>query len=256
MSTQPFAPSPAAPSDAAPLAQFPEFPSRDDMNNPRYLYDPGHPSALRRHFGAPDRTMVLGEIPISWHPRRTLGALKPDLLIAFNVDCARIFAQEGYSINEIGKPPDFVLEVASRNTGRHDDTGKREGYANYGVPEYWRYDPSGGRYHRASQGLAGDRLVNGAYQPIPIHRVDDNRYWGHSDVLNLDLCWEYSQLRWYDPAARRYLDTFDDEADGRIAERNARIAERNARIAAENERNAAAAQIQQLQEEIRRLQNP
>ena len=224
---------PIVPPDAAPLEQFPDFPPRDDMQNPIYLYDPAHPSALRRHLGSSDTTIVLGETPVAWRPSQILGALKPDLLVAFNVDRARIIAQNGYSINEVGKPPDFVLEVASKNTGRRDDTRKRAGYANYGVPEYWRFDPTGGRYHRTR--LAGDRLVDDEYQPIIIHRVDDHRYWGHSAILNLDICWEYSQLRWYDPAAQRYLPTFDEEADARIA---------------------AETRVRELEAEIRRLQSP
>ena len=32
-----------------------------------------------------------------------------------------------------------------------------------------------------------------------------------SEVLNLDLCWEVGQLRWYDPVERRYLHTFDED---------------------------------------------
>ena len=78
-----------------------------------------------------------------------------------------------------------------------------------GVPEYWRFDETGGQYH--SVPLAGDRLINGQYQPIPIHETADGRYWGHSESLNLDLCWENGQLRWYDPAAQRYLPDFDDQ---------------------------------------------
>ena len=40
--------------------------------------------------------------------------------------------------------PEFVLEVASVHTADRDDTEKRIGYANYGVSEYWRFDPTDG----------------------------------------------------------------------------------------------------------------
>ncbi len=218
MTTKPFRPPPAA----APDKTFPELPPRDDMQNPVYLYDPGHQAALRRHLGSPETTIVLGEIPLGWRHNQSQGLLRPDLLVAFDIDRAAIIAQEGYSIEERGKPPDFALEVASKTTGRHDYTAKREGYANYGVPEYWRFDPTGGQYHDA--GLAGDRLVDGAYVPIAVNEVSHARYWGYSAVLGLYLCWEYGHLRWYDPAAQRYLRTHDEEADERIAERQARIA--------------------------------
>ena len=64
--------------------------------------------------------------------------------MAFGVDPAAIFARNGYVISEVGKPPDFVLEVASESTGRRDYTHKRAIYAEYGVAEYWRFDRSGG----------------------------------------------------------------------------------------------------------------
>ncbi len=164
----------------------------------------------------------------------------PDLLVAFDTDPAVNIARNGYLIPEQGKPPDFVLEVASRTTGRRDETTKREDYARMGVPEYWRFDSSGGRFHRSH--LAGDRLVDGRYRPIYISRADDEHYWGHSEALNLDLCWERGELRWYDPVARRYLPTFDDDGP-------------TARIAAEAQRDAAEELVRELEDRLRR-QNP
>ena len=116
------------------------------------------------------------------------GVRYPDLLIAFNANPAANRARLGYLIPEQGKPPDFVLEVASQTTGERDETTKRADCARMGVPEYWRFDESGGRYHNAP--LAGDSLVDGMYAPIPIHRTDDNYLWGRSAVLNLDICWK------------------------------------------------------------------
>ena len=66
------------------------------------------------------------------------------------------------------------------------------------MPEYWRFDPTGGNFYPVA--LAGDRLVDGEYRPITIVRVDDKRFWGHSDILNLDLCWEFGE--WYDPVTQ------------------------------------------------------
>ena len=242
MTTRPARP---APQKAAPDATFPVFPPRDDMQNPIYLADPAHQAALRRHLGSPETTIVLGEVPVGWRTtRRRRGLLIPDLLVAFSISRARVIASKGYSIEEQGKPPDFVLEVASEHTGRNDYDTKRTGYADFGVPEYWRFDPTGGDYH--TEGLAGDRLVNGVYVPITIHRVDDERYWGHSEILNLDLCWEYGELRLWDPAAERYLPTYDDTAE-------ALIAAQAQREAAEARADAAEARAQRLQEELRRL---
>ena len=230
--------------------QFPDFPPRDDMNNPLYLYRPGYITTLHRHFGSLDSTLVLSEVPLGWRPSQRRDTLIPDLLVAFDVDTAAIIAQKGYAIEEQGKAPDFVLEVASASTGFQDEERKRHGYAAYGVREYWRFDPSGGRYHR--QSLAGDTLVDGIYRPIDIHRTDETRYWGRSAVLNLSLCWEEGQLRWWDPVAELYLETHDEEAEGRIAERQGRIAERQSRMAAEVRADSAEARVRELEAELRR----
>ena len=61
-------------------------------------------------------------------------------------------ARNGYLIPEQGKPPDFVLEVASEGTGREDETVKRDAYEAMGVREYWRFDHTGGEFHSAAAG--------------------------------------------------------------------------------------------------------
>ena len=165
--------------------------------------------------------------------------VRPDCLVAFGVDPEAIIARNGYVISEVGKPPDFVLEVASESTGRRDYTVKRASYAEYGVAEYWRFDRSGGQYH--DRPLSGDRLVNGRYEPIPLDTGADGVIRGHSPVLGLALHWVAGQLRFYDPAAGEYL---PDLAEA-MAQRDAAAAEQAA-LQAENER---------LRAQLRRLQS-
>ena len=227
------------------LEQFPVFPPRDDMENFNHLYRPSLPSALERHYGISDNTVVVCEAPVSQSPGRRQGLRIPDLLVAFKVNRPNVIHQMGYSIQDQGKPPDFVLGVASPATGRIDYTAKRTDYAAFGIPEYWRFDSSGGRYYDAP--LAGDLLVEGQYRPIDIIQVDENHYWGHSPALNLALCWEFGHLRWWNPATRQYLRTFAEEADGREQKRLARLS-------AESQRDQAEARVRELEEEIRRLQ--
>ena len=66
--------------------------------------------------------------------------LVPDCAVALDVDSDSIMDSNGYDISEIGKPPDFVLEIASRSTGRNDYTTKRDIYERLKVLEYWRFD--------------------------------------------------------------------------------------------------------------------
>ena len=229
--TDRFASAQAPASPAPAIDKFPDFPPRADMMNTRHLHDQGHQASLRRHLGNPDTTIVLGEVPVSWDvPRSRAGVRIPDLLVAFDVRRAHILTQQGYAISEQGKPPDFVLEVAWDSTAGNDETGKWLDYANFGVMEYWLFDPDWGK--RYATGLAGWTLVNGSYAPIPIHQRAVDMHYGDSRVLGLQVCWEYGQLRWYDPVGQRYLDTFDSLAD---------------------QRDAAVAEAQRLRQEIARL---
>ena len=246
MTTKPVAP------PAAARVPFPDTP-RDDMQNLLYLNDPGYIPALRLHLNAWDTTALLSEYPIGQrNTRERRGLLIPDLMIAFDVDPSVIATDRGYSIEYHGKPPDFVLEITSPTTSRRDETEKRAGYAAFGVPEYWRFDDTGGQHY--STHLAGDRLVNGAYQPIEISEVSNARHWGYSAVLNLYVCWEYGYLRWYDPA-KGYLPTHYEEATARLAAETERAAAETERDAERAGRLAAEDRNRRLEAEIRRLQN-
>ena len=212
----------------AALAQFPEFPPRYDMQNIDILHEIGYVATLKRHFGRRDTTLVYGELPIGNTLSIRLGLRIPDLIIAFDCDPERAIERQGYDIDEQSKPPDFVLEIASKTTGRIDYTDKRIDYERYGIPEYWRFDATGGDYHDAA--LAGDRLVDGRYEPIDIERDGDSYYWGYSETLGLYVCWDAGKLRWYDPRTDSYLLTSDEEAD-----RADRAEESAAREAAERQ---------------------
>ena len=275
---------------------FPDPPPPDDMNDYLFLDQPGYSPSLTQWLGNRDTTAVLEGAYVSRQlPRTQSGLFYPDLLIAFDVDLEAIIARKGFVIDEQGKPPDFVLEIGSERTGLRDVREKRAGYADLGIPEYWRFDPSGGRYHRSRSlpgaALAGDRLVNGRYEPFPIQRTADGDYRGYSPALNLELRWEKGRLLWYDPAAQSYLPSFDDETETRItyqfqrdtaraerdtaeagretaeSERDTARAERDTaevgretaeseRDTARAERDAARARVRELEEQIRRLQNP
>ena len=227
--------------------QFPTFPPRDDMQNILHLHEPAHVPVLRRWLGNQGSTIVMSELPLSWVANQGQGYLIPDLLVAFDINRDDIIREGGYAINEWGKPPEFVMEVASPNNAKNDYITKRTGYANYGVPEYWRFDNTGG--NRYPEALAGDLLVDGEYQPMTVSEVEWARYRGYSPGLNLEICWEYGYLRWRDPATGVYLPTHDQVDDARISAESQRDAEREARISAEREAAQLREQLQRLQGE-------
>ena len=196
------------------LAKFPEFPPRDDMQNTKYIYSASIITALMNYLGESDTVYVGSEIPLGWDASVRKGTLVPDLMVALNCDAARMDAQDGYEMRSQPHPPEFVLEVASVHTAERDYTEKREGYADYGVSEYWRFDPTdGGRY---PAGLAGDRLVGGAYVPIELEYYGANNKRGYSEELKLYVCWEDGELRLYDPMSENYLRTHE-ESEARVA---------------------------------------
>ena len=207
---------------------------------------------LNPYFAHRDDVLISGEGYLRHEATNNAERLAPDCVVAFGVNPEGIIARNGYVISEVGKPPDFVLEVASRSTGRRDYTVKRDGYAGYGVQEYWRFDHTGGRFHDAP--LAGDALVDGEYERLEIHKEDDGLLWGHSEVLGLDLCWDDGQLRFRDPTTGEFLPTPEELQ----AERDTAEAERDtaeARASTEEARaDAAEAELARVREQLRRLQ--
>ena len=186
---------------------------------------------LVAHFASRPGTLVSGEGFLCYDTRSHDGRLVPDCVVAFDVDPVAITRRNGYVIGEVGKAPDFVLEVASRRTGQADYTRKRFGYAHYGVGEYWRFDHTGGQYHDVP--MAGDRLVDGQYEAIPL--ADDRAgkmfgmLSGYSDALGLYLCWDAGNLRFYNPETDAFLMTHA-EMDAALADAHERIRQLEAEL--------------------------
>ena len=183
-------------------------------------------------FGRRPDVFLDFETNICYDPGNLNVRVAPDVYLAFGVDAEAIRPRKLYLPWEVGKPPDWALEVASESTSRVDVNRKPAIYARIGVLEYWRFDPTGGRYH--GRPLAGDRLADGVYQPIDLTAEPDGILKGHSEVLELSLCWDEGWPRFYDPATGTYLENWRQERQARLD------------AEAENER---------LQEQLRRLQS-
>ncbi len=235
--------------DTRTLEVFPDFPPRDDMQNALHLYEDGHQTILRRHFGVNETTIILSEVPVRWTPSQRQGHRIPDFLIAFDVDRPMLVQQNGYSISDQGKPPDFVLEVASIRTAENDVTGKRRDYANFRIPEYWRFDPTGGE--RYGDPIAGDRLVDDTYQAVQMIEIEPDHFHGRSEVLNLDPCWDHGKLRWFSSSTGQHLLLIAEELEALASERQARMAEQEALASERQARISAEARVRELEERLR-----
>ena len=232
-----------------------ELKTRDMLQDP-VLQEVSH-ILLSRFSSHPWRgaNFVSAGTIICYNPNNLNVRVQPDYYVAFGVDEDSIRNRLIYLPWEVGKPPDFALEVASRATYRNDLYRKPAIYAQIGIPEYWRFDPTGGRFY--GYPLAGDRLVEGVYQPIPLTTEPDGVLKGYSEVLGLCLCWseEDNRLIFYDPAVGEYLPNLTDAQAALDAERSAHEGAQAALNAERSAREADQSRIRQLEEQLRRLQS-
>ena len=182
---------------------------------------------------------------VCYDPANLNRRVMPDCYIAFGVDVWAIRRRKIYLPWEVGKPPDFVLEVGSESTGREDLGRKREIYALLGVPEYWRLDITGGDFY--GEPLVGEQLVDGQYQRFPLTTEPDGIIKSYSPTLDLYICWHNEWFYFYDPASGSYIRNLADAEAAFRAEQEALRIEQEARQRAE-------ARIRQLEEELRRRQ--
>ena len=225
----------------------------DDMTSFDQLSGNGNAYHLKQHLiarrpGEREGIIVSGEHYLIMRPTLRLeGSRYPDLLVAFGANPAAYVSSNGYIIEEQGKPPDFVLEIASARTGRIDVGRKREDYERLQIPEYWRFDKTG-LHHGAK--LAADFLVDRRYQPAAIEALPDGVLQGYSPMLDLYLRWEEGELVLRDPATGHPIATMEQERARADNEQLRADSERHARM---EERARAEARIRELEAENRRL---
>ncbi len=202
---------------------------------------------------------------VEGNPRRSIS---PDCYVALGLSTEALESIERnnvYLLWEVGKAPDFVLEIGSGSTADADLGRKRGLYAELGVSEYWRYDATGGEFY--GEALVGEYLADGEYRRIELRHEPDGSVWSHSEVLNLDIWCVEDDLRFWDPVAGNWLlrreeerERAEEERLGRLEERSraeaaeSRIArEQEARLAAERRAETAESYVAEMEAELRRL---
>ena len=186
---------------------------------------------------------------ICYDPRNLNVRIAPDVYLAFGVDAEAIRPRRLYLPWEVGKPPDWAIEIASESTASVDINRKPAIYAAIGVPEFWRFDPSGGRYY--DEPLWGGRLVDGAYEALPSTTEPDGILKIYSPVLEVSICWDAGWPLLYDPATGTYQRNWHAEYAARIAAEEQRDAARADRDTARADRDAARAEAERLRELLR-----
>ena len=235
MSSRPHPP-PAAvdypSSDGKPLAE-------NDLQARAILYAFG---ALRvRYRERRSDVYVSADLLIYYEEGNPRVSVAPDVFVVFGVED---HARMSYKVWEEGEGPDFVLEVASPNTWEEDVERKPGIYAGLGVREYFLFDPTGEHY---TPRLQGYRLVDGAYERLPVVESIDRTLTLTSEVLGLELRAKGEEMRFHDPATGETLLSY---AETHVAWREEAAARREEAAA----RRAAEARVTELEARLRALE--
>ena len=239
---------------------------------------------LEDHYRNRPMVYIGAETPVRFNPADLRNAVVPDVVFAEDVDSEpiRTLPHLSYIIWEIGKPPDFALELASPSTYENDVLEKPGVCERIGIPEYWMFDPTGGDLY--GQTLTGRSLVNGSYEMVDLFENQDGLVSGYSEALGLNLCCanrdqragilssqpnvvfqqdDYNpvQLMFQDPATGLYLLNAEGRRESEREAQEARQRAESRALDAEEEREAAEsraldaeAELARLRDQIRRLE--
>ena len=208
---------------------------------------------LLAHKGREDVIVGCDQL-MYYEPDNIKKFLVPDIFVALGVEQRPEAERQTWRIwEEGGYGPDFVLEVTSRSTRRHDEGRKHRIYEELGVREYWQFDPTAD-YLKPE--LKGHRLGSGGkFEPVALEERGELLV--APSLLGLELHLQDGELRFFDPD-RGYLHGHEGEAEARqaaeqaqqAAERAQRKAER-ARRQADEARRAAEARVAELERQLR-----
>jgi Uma2 family endonuclease len=202
--------------------------------------------ALSEYYRQRRRRIYLSsELPV-YYPDEPMFA--PDLLAVLDVEDHE---RSRWVVSHEGRGLDFALEISVSGDAKKDFEDNVARYARLGIPEYFAFNVSRSRL----LGWRLPRIGAPAYEAI----VPQGGRW-RSTVLDLDVCLEQGQLRFYDSNAPLLdarelvmrLSGMVDAAIGR-AEDEARRAEDEARRA-EDEARRAEGEARRAEDETRRAE--
>ena len=158
--------------------------------------------------------------------QREQSRLSPDVMVALNVP--RRATRSDYDADELG-PPDFVLEVLSESTWRHDLGRKLDCYQQIGVRECLLFNAIGRSLRQVDKELWGFSLTPRRREPLEEVALPNGERGVRSAVLGLVAyvaermppadpgeIWALT-MRWHDPATGADIRDFE-QAERRIAE--------------------------------------
>ena len=187
--------------------------------------------------------------------------LAPDVLVALGVP--RRETRADFDADALGAP-DFVLEVLSRSTWRHDVRRKLDCYQRIGVRECLLFDVTGEDLASTGADLWGYTMTPASRRPLAAGQLPNGEHGVYSNVLGL---WAYVAkrvppaapnetwalaMRWHDPSTNADLPDPEDALAGQAAAQ-ARAEAECARAEAESARaDAAQRRVEELEARLRR----
>ena len=200
-------------------------------------------SMLRAWYADREDVYAGGDMLMYYRMNDNETRVAPDVFVVFGVDSRH--KRDSWIVWREGKAPDIVMELASGSTWRRDMREKRDIYAEMGVTEYWRFDPTSSYF---SPPLIGERLRDGQYTPMDLTTDDDSILRGYSAVLGLDICaLPDGNLRLYDPVSQQWLRTHG-ESEAALMQAEAAVERETAA------RQAAEEELRMLREQLQRYQ--
>ena len=174
--------------------------------------------ALQLHFGADGDIFVAADFFVYYVEGDPTKRVAPDVMAAWGI---RRPPRSSYRVWDVGRAPEFVLDVLAEDRHLAEARGKRRIYEEMGVREYFVYDPLGRTMASQPGGrrLRGERLAGGVYRELPREADGSIR----SEVLGLALrvkrretSPEWRQLRFRIPETGEDLPTASEERALRI----------------------------------------
>ena len=193
-------------------------------------------------------------------PKRS--RLSPDVLVA--LDVPRRDTRADYDADVLG-PPDFILEVLSRSTWKHDVGRKLDCYQRLGVCECLLFNATGEDLPGADKELWGFSLAPGSRERLREVVLPNGARGVYSAVLGLVAyvadrtppsgtreTWALT-MRWHDPATAADIPDYEQsragEARARAEARAQRAKAQEERVKAQRERAKAQAERAKAQAE-------
>ncbi len=138
---------------------------------------------LRRYYSGKGQKVFIASDLHTLYPAEN--AFYPDLLVVFDVEDHH---RSCWNVHREEKGLDFILEIISKSSRRHDQVEKLNLYARLGIPEYFIYDPD--KYSLSGYKLQTEKDY-AHYQFIEPNQTGNI----FSSILGLDLTIDNYKLR-------------------------------------------------------------